>query len=176
MTDITPAETAMIKFHYDNEYRQKVVDGQYAGDWIVVAIAVGETCIYGCQNRGVTGLSRSIVFQLLESVDAALADERYIIEFEYGPDWMVVEPWAENAVNIAKCATLMGARNPEKRLDIDISRPVTKRGWITEVIKTAQDFYDTIVDLNAEFRNYEGMIEMKNEIDRIKNSFEKYNT
>jgi hypothetical protein len=169
MIDISPAETATIKFHYDDEYRRKVVEEQYPGDWIEVTIAVNDTYIHGGQDWGVTGLACFIVFQLLDSVEAALADEQYIVEFEYGPDWMVVEPWNETAVNVAKCTTLMGARNPEKRLEIDTSCPVTKQAWITEVIETAQNFHDTIIDLNTEIRDNNGIIEIQHTINRIEN-------
>ncbi|UOO96434.1 hypothetical protein MUK72_06945 [Halococcus dombrowskii] len=167
-----PAETATIEFHYGSKYRQTVIEEQYPGDWIEVTITVGSTYIYGCQNQGITGLASGIVLQLLESIDAVLSDEQYILEFEYGPTWMVVEPWNEDTINVSRATTMEGARNPDERLDIDTSRPITKQGWIKAVIDTAQEFHDTIIDMNPSLRDQEEMVEIQNEIHRVEEEWE----
>ncbi|QSX00514.1 hypothetical protein [Haloterrigena alkaliphila] len=166
MTGTSPSATATITFHYDSEYRQRVSEKQNPDGWIEVSIAVGETYIWGSSDGGVTGFACGIVLNLLDSVDAVLSDERYIIEFEFGPSWMVVEPWDDEAVNVAKSSTLMGARNPDDRLDIDTSRPVLKEAWIEEVVETARDFHDTVIGMNPNLRTRDVMEQIREEIAR----------
>lgn len=153
MTDSTPAETATIKFHYTRKYCQKIIEEQNPCDWIEVTIVVSDTNIYGNYSQGITGLACSIVLQLLESIGVIFSENKYIIEFEYGPDWLVVEPWDKGSVNIARCTTMAGARNPERRLDIDTAVPVTNRGWIEAVTETAQGFRETVLDLNPDLHD-----------------------
>lgn len=155
-----------ITFHYDSEYRRRVSDEQNPDGWIEVSIAVGGTYIWGGSNSGVTGFACGIVLNLLDSVDAVLSDTRQIIEFEFGPSWLVVEPWDDEAVNVAKSSTLMGARNPDDRLDIDTSCPVSQEAWIEEVITTARDFHETVIAMNPSLRDREVMKQIREEIDR----------
>lgn len=163
---MSPPTTATITFHYDSEYRQRVSEKQNPDEWIEVSIAVGETYIWGGPDGGVTGFACGIVLNLLDSVDAVLSDERHVIEFEFGPSWMVVEPWNDEAVNVAKSSTVMGARNPDNRLDIDTSRPVLKEAWIEEVVETAHDFHDTVLEMNPGLRSRDVMEQIREEIDR----------
>lgn len=147
-----PAETATVDLYYDETYRQQVVEENYLGGWIDIEITVGGTYLWEMEFR-VTGLATGIVLQLLESIGVPLSGERYIIELEYGPSWIAVEHRDEHSVNIARCTTMAGARNPERRLDIDTAVPVTNRGWIEAVTETAQGFRETVLDLNPDLHD-----------------------
>lgn len=165
MNETAPADSATITFYYDSDYRQRVVEDHRPDSWIEISVAVGETYIWGDPEGGVTGSACGIVLNLLETVNTVLADERRIIEFEYGPSWMVVEPWDDEAVNVSKSSTLMGAQNPDKRLDIDTARPVRKQAWIDEVIATARDFHDSVLEMNSELQSRAVMAQIRAEID-----------
>lgn len=147
-----PAETATVDLHYDETYRQQVVEENYLGGWMDIEITVGGTYLWEMEFR-VTGLATGIVLQLLESIGVPLSGEGYIIELEYGPSWIAVEHRDEHSVTVAKCTTIAGARNPERRLDIDTAVPVTNRGWIEAVTETAQGFRETVLDLNPDLHD-----------------------
>ncbi len=166
MTDTPPTETATIELHYDSNYRKRVIEEQYLGSWLEVTIVVGDTQIYGHSGYEVAGSASGITLQLLESVDTVFSDKRYIIEFESGPSWLVVEPWEDDLINIVNCATLQGAQNPEKRLDIDTDHPITKQGWANAVIETARDFREAVLDLNPDLHNHAVIEDIHQEIKR----------
>ncbi len=165
MTDGPPAQTATIDFQYERSYRVSVEDGD-PDSWIAVAIAIGDTYIWGGPNSGVTGFACGIVLNLLETVDAALLDERYVVEFEWGPSWMVVEPRNDASVTVSRASTLKGARNPDERLEVDTARPVTKRAWIEEVVDTAREFHGTILEMNPDLRTRGVMQQLRRKIRR----------
>jgi len=167
MTDITPSETASIEFRYDSEYRQKAREGE-PNEWIAVSIAVDETYIYGDPDGGVTGSACEIVHQFLESIEATVADERYVVEFEFGPTWLVVEPSNGDAVNVSSCSVPQGRHDPSERLDIDMSRPITKQGWIDSVIDAAEDFHDTVVDIGPDLYDHSVMVQVREDIAHAK--------
>jgi hypothetical protein len=175
MTNTQLSETATIEFQYDSKYRRQVIEDQYADGWINVDVAIGDTEIYGPPGHKATGFACVIVLELLASVEAAIVDERYLIQFDSGPFWLVVEPRDVNSVNIVSCVTIKGARNPDERLDIERSHPITKQAWIREVIETAQDFHDTVIDLNPELREQDVLKQIQNEIERVDELAVKHN-
>lgn len=166
MTDTQLSDTATIKFRYDSEYRQHVIEGKYGDSWITVDIAIGDTEIYGPGHEA-TGTAGIVVLELLASVEAAVDDERCLIEFDSGPYWLVVEPRDVTSVNVVRCVTIKGARNPDERLDIERSYPITKQAWIEAVINAAQDFHDTVLDLNPDLQDQKELKQIQNEIERI---------
>ncbi len=118
MADNIPSETATIELYYDEKHRQQIIEEEYPDSWMVIGVTVGGTDLWNVEYE-VTGVACSIVLQLLESIGVPISGERYIIELEYGPSWIDVGPRDERSVNVAKCVTIAGARNPDERLDID---------------------------------------------------------
>jgi hypothetical protein len=174
MTDTQLSDTATIEFQYDNEYRQHVIDGEYGDSWINVDVTIGGTEIYGPGHEA-TGTAGIVVLELLNSVEAALDDERCLIEFDIGPYWLVVEPRDVESVNVVRCVTIKGARNPDERLDIERSHPITKQAWIEAVIDATQDFHDTVLDLNPDLDDQEELKGIQNEIERVDELAQKNN-
>lgn len=156
MTTGVLTENATIELYYDDSYQQQVIEENHPGGWINIGIMIGGTYLWNMEYE-VTGFATGIILQLLESVSVPLTEERYIIELEYGPSWIAVEPRDEHSVTVAKCVTISGARNPEKRLDIDTALPVTKRGWIEAVTETAQHFRETVLGLNPDLHDHTGL-------------------
>ena len=166
-----PSDSVQIEFHFSEKYREQVVAENKPDSWIEIAIAVDDMYIYGDNEGGVTGFACGAVLQFLDSVDLVLAGERYIAEFEYGPTWLALDPRDENSIYVSKCMTWTGANNPEKRLDIDISRPATKQTWITEVLETATEFHERVIELNPELEDREVLKQIREEIAAAEQSY-----
>jgi hypothetical protein len=174
MTDTQPSDTATIEFQYDSKYRQHVIEGEYGDSWINVDIDIGDTEIYGPGHEA-TGIAGIVVIELLNSVEATIDDKRCLIEFDIGPYWLVVEPRDAESVNVVRCVTIKSARNPDERLDIERSHPITKQAWIEAVINAAQDFHDTILDLNPDLHDQEELKQIQHEIERVDELAQKHN-
>ncbi|NGM71291.1 hypothetical protein G6M89_20195 [Natronolimnobius sp. AArcel1] len=158
------SDSAEIIPYYDQNYRQEVIENKSPDSWIEIAIKVDETYIYGDEGSGVTGFACGAVLNFLDSVEAVLNDEQYIVEFEFGPSWLALDPRDDASIYVGRCSTLKGARNPDERLEIDVQRPVSKQGWIDAVIDTAREFYDTIVELNPSLLDDDSMIQIQTKI------------
>jgi hypothetical protein len=172
MTNTQVSDIATIDFQYDSKYQLNVIEEQYADGWINVDVAIGDTEIYGPGHEA-TGTAGIVVLELLTSVEAALDDERCLIEFDIGPYWLVIEPRDVESVNVVRCVTIKGARNPDERLDIERLHPVTKQAWIEAVINATQDFHDTVLDLNPDLDDQEELKGIQNEIERADELAEK---
>ncbi len=151
-----PADTATITLVYDAKFKKFVTEDGNSGMWITTEIEVGGTPLWNFDHK-MDGLATDIVIKLLESVRAAITDERYYITFEDGPTWIVVEPHGKDSVNIVDCVKKDSIRNPDDRLDIESQMPVTKRAWAEAVFDMAYDFQKTVIDLNPELRDSRSM-------------------
>ena len=151
MNNCLIAENVSIGLDYSHKYLQSVEDGE-PDKWINISIKVGETHLYGAAG-GVRGFAWGFVDALLDSIDSINKDERHIIELEYGPTWLIIEPNGSDSVNVARCTVPQGRENPEKRLDIDKSQPVYKQVWINEVLRVAEEFYSKTTQHNPELTN-----------------------
>lgn len=167
MTDAKPAVSAEIRFRLDESYRQSVRDGDL-DDWIQTAVAVGGTWIYGSAEEGVTGHACTTALGLIDSVRAARSDERYVIEFEFGPTWLVVEPRTERSITVTKSVTYAGTTDPEQRLDVDTSRPVTKTAWRDAVVDATQTLHETVIEENPALEADDSLERIRAEIDRMR--------
>lgn len=163
MSKNSPAETASIEFQFDEEYQQNVRAGN-PDRWINVAVTVGDTDIWD----GVRGSACGIVLGLLASVETVSSGERYIIEFEWGPDWMVIEPAGEDIVTVSRASTFAGAQNPDKRLDIDSSRQIIKSEWTNAVVTAAEEFCETVFDINPDLGDQDVMMEIDRKVNDVK--------
>lgn len=152
MTNV-PSENATIVLYYDEKYRQQVIEKDSPDSWINIGITAEGTYLWNMEY-GVTGFACGIVLQFIDSVCTTISEDRCIIELEYGPSWITVEPQNYQSVNVVMCSTIAGARNPDKRLDIDTSLVVTKQGWVDAVIEMAHEFRQTVLDLNPELHDH----------------------
>lgn len=162
-----PHETATIELHYSGKYENKVINEDEPDSWIEISISVGDTYIYGNSESGVTGFACGAIISFLDSVEAIIENRQYIVEFEYGPTWLALDPLDDDTINVAKSVTLKGAKNPRERLEVDTSRQVKKGAWIDAVLEAARRFYDIVVDLNPELKNREVMEKIRTEIEGV---------
>ncbi|WP_143117677.1 hypothetical protein [Halomicrobium zhouii] len=167
MTGSSPSKSASISFHIDREYQRLVEKNQSPDTWLGTSIRVGDTFVVGDEKSGPKGSGCGVVLQLLESVRSILEGERYIVEFENGPSWVVIEPQANGSVQITRSVTWEGTTNPDKRLEIDTSRIVTAQAWIQAVRKSAQQFHEAIIDEFPELADSDEMEQVRTEIDVV---------
>jgi len=144
-------ENVSIVPDYSDEYLKSVEDDE-PDQWITVSVKVGDTQIYG-NAGGVRGFAWAFIDNLLDSIESVNDGERKVIEFEYGPTWLIIEPYNSDSVNIARCTVPQGREDPEKRLDIDSSQLVYKQVWINEVLHVAKEFYAKTTQHNPDLAN-----------------------
>ncbi len=160
------SEEAEVVFHFDKDYREGVMDGNL-DSWIELSVRADDTYIYGKDKSGVTGYADNILIQLLESVEAIEKGRKYIVEFEFGPTWLSIEPKEGNKVRIVGATTLNGAKNPEERLDIDISREVSQESWKAAVRRSSGVFINEVLKLNPELRSQDFVQKVQTKRDKL---------
>ncbi|MFC7074590.1 hypothetical protein ACFQJ7_08735 [Halovenus rubra] len=154
-----------IKFRSDGSYREQLIKNEEPDSWIDIRIRVGEEYIYGGPDSYVTGFACGFVLNLLDSVSAMKTGERSIIELEYGPTWLTIDPVDQTAVRIAACRTYKGAMDSSERLEIDDDAVVSKEAWESEVLRTAREFHETVVDVNPDLQDQEVIADIRDRID-----------
>ncbi|MFA9428152.1 hypothetical protein [Natronorubrum sp. A-ect3] len=170
MTPANDGATVTIKFHYDQRYRQRIIDDAEPDSWIQTSISIDGTDLYGETYSRVTGFACGIVISLLESVVAAQSTERTIIEFENGPSWLTVDPIDETTVELAACHTYSGAKDPNERLDVDRVQLVQRSAWRDAVVTHAHDFIEEIIDLNPELDEHEVIAQIRSQVREIEST------
>lgn len=167
MTASNRGSTVEIDFHYDQSYRQRVVEDAEPDSWIQTSISVDERDLYGGSYSRVTGFACGIVINLLDSLAAIQATERTIIEFENGPSWLTVDPAGEATVELAACHTYGGAKNPDERIDVDRIQLVQRDAWRNAVTDLACDFTETVTDLNPELTTHKVLVQIQDQIQNV---------
>lgn len=174
MTVEQPTESVAIGFTYDRQYRENVVRDGEPDSWIDISIRVGETYIYGDENSGVTGFACNTVLNFLDSVTALLHDEKFVVEFDYGPSWLLLEPTSEKTIAITRCSTPAAVSDPDKRLDVDITGQTSKRNWAREVVRSADEFQGTVIDWNPELRTSDELTTIRTKVSDCKELLEEF--
>lgn len=167
MTGNTVSETVDIRFHYDQAYRERVIEEADPDSWIETSLRIGDDDVYGGSYRSVTGFACQTVLQLLASVEAVHSGDRSVVQFDYGPSWLSVDPIDERVVEIAACHTLQGATDPEERLDVDRVQRTTAEAWKTAVLELANDFQQTVVDIYPELDDHDVLKEIRSDIRQV---------
>ena len=142
-----------IKLHYDSDFRKSVVERNRPDPLTGMKIQAGNKYIFGDENHVNSSYMSTNLTVQLEAVKKILADKEIIIEFTNGPMWLVVEPHDEKTVKIMECATFESAHDPDQRFSTEKSALVLKTAWISELIETAEEFYQKVVSLNPDLKN-----------------------
>jgi len=158
-----------ISLYCGEEYKEEVKKGS-PDSWIEVGIVANETVICGDPEveSGLTGYACGVQFDLLDAVEAVYSDQIGVIEFEFGPDWIVFEPTSEDAVNVAKSTTYSGLEDSEARLAIDPSAVVTKTAVRIEVLETVQLFIENISEIDPEILNHNTVSELERKLKDVR--------
>lgn len=167
-----PPEDLQIQFRFDDEYRQSVLKTGDPDQWIEVSISVDSNRIYGDDSGGVTGFACSILLDLLDSVESIDCGRKAVVEFEYGPTWLAIEPMDDGDVRIAGVRSSFAAvDDPTMRRSIDKSEVIQASEWRTEVLETAREFCDRVGGLNPNVKSHESLLEISDRIEDIKTSW-----
>jgi|AntRauTorcE11898_2_1112593.scaffolds.fasta_scaffold29652_1 hypothetical protein len=158
-----------IHLYYNSDYEKKVAEGS-PDSWIEVAIVANGIDICGDpeKKQGLTGYACGIQFDLLDVVESISSGEKGVIEFEFGPDWVVFEPKNEDTVRVYKSTTYSGIDDAKERLEIDPSTVVSKKSIRTEAINTVCSFIEHIVDINPEIRTQETVSELREQLEEMR--------
>ena len=175
MNSDKPYDSAKIEFDFNKKYRERVVTENAPDSWIEIIISLNSTYIYSDKREGVTGFACAAVRQFLDSVDSVLADERHVIEFEFGPSWLALDPRDRDSISVVQCTTLRRAENPSERRDIFTPYPVTKQAWITGVLKAAKEFHERVLELNPELEDRKVLKQIREKIAAAEQSYRESN-
>ncbi|WP_435362876.1 hypothetical protein [Haloarchaeobius sp. DYHT-AS-18] len=158
-----------IRFLFDSKgYLDRVRESKSIDEWIEISIRVGNEYIYGDEENGVTGLAYCVTLGFLESVEKIIKGQEHVIEFEYGPTWLVIEPKNQDEVIIARSTRWSGVKNPDERLEIDTNIRVPKTEWATAVISVVEEFVHTVVEIDPEISHSDELEELENYLSQIK--------
>ena len=168
MTRDMDTENMKICYYMDESYKQDVEDGD-PNSWLDFSIMANDTDIYGNidECNGVTGLASNVMLDLLTSLEMVNSGEKSVIEFEFGPTWLILQPLNEESVSIERSTTYSGIKDPEDRLEIDTSEAVSKYAFQTEIVSTAKDFVDDVKRINSELCTNDNITAINNKIGKI---------
>ena len=159
---MTQDSTALtVRFQYDDRYCARVVEDGEPDSWIQVLVQVGETDIYGGSSSPVTGFACGVVLHLLDSVEAVKIDQRYVIEFEYGPAWLTVDVIDDCSVEIAACHTYEGANDPNERIGVDRVATAPKEAWCRAILELAHEFETTVINLDPGMKDHPAIEQLR---------------
>jgi len=174
MTPDEPVQRVSIEFHFNQSFRHRVAEEGTLGDWVAVSIVAGDIAVLG-EHNPVKGLPASTILDFLDTLQNLADGERTIITFDYGPDWLSVDPVADDIVELARCHTIRAARDPEERRDIDVARQVTNRAWEDAVLAAADQFYADVLELNPETTELDVMVELRTRREEVAEIVEERN-
>lgn len=165
-----------IELRYDSEFRKSVVERGRPDPLTGMKIRVGEMYVFGDEDHVNSDYMSTNLTVQLEAVEKILGDEKATIEFANGPMWLAFEPHDEETVKILECATFEGVQDSEQRLSSDRSALVSKIVWISELIETAEEFHEKIVDLNPGLMDDQILRRLWREIEAAKEQLEEFET
>ncbi len=158
------ADSVSIELQYDSEFQESVTKRERPDPIVRTRVKVGDTYVFGDENYMNSGYMTTNLIVQLGELRKILADEKVVIEYENGPMWLVFEPHDEDSVKLTGCATIEGVRNPDQRLSVDTSAVVAKKEWVSELIETAENFYETVIDLNPSLEDNQMIQRLQKEI------------
>lgn len=158
------AEKVSIEIDYGSRFRERVVERNNPDPLIGMKIRINGTYALGDETHAPKdSISTNLIVQL-EATEQILSDEKAVIEYMNGPMWLVFEPHDEELVKVTGCTTIEGVRDPSKRLSVDTSAFVSKADWMSELIQTAEQLHDKIIELNQDLEDDETIQRLENEI------------
>lgn len=169
-------DNVSIELRYDSDFRQSVIERNRSDPLTGMKIKVDDTYVFGDEEHVNSDYMSTNLTVQLEAVEKILADEKASIEFANGPMWLVFEPHDEETVKVTGCSTFEGVHDPEQRLSADTTAVVSKTAWVGELIRTAEQFYEKVVDLNPDLENDQILQGLRTEIPKAKEHLEAFKT
>lgn len=163
-----------IELRYDSEFRKSVVERGRSDPLTGMKIRVGEMYVFGDEDHVNSDYISTNLTVQLEAVEKILSDKRATIEFANGPMWLAFEPHDEETLEILECATFEGVQDSEQRLSGDRSALVSKTAWVSELIETAEEFYERVVDLNPSLEDDQILRRLRREIAAVKEQLKEF--
>lgn len=151
-----------IEIENSERFRRQVEDGTN-DPLTVLDIYVGDEHVKG----GSTYVTRTLV-ETLEAVEGIIDNEKQIIEYSGGPSYLVFEPRDDKTMWVTGCGSIEAAKNPDERLSIDTTVEVDKYSWVVELVRTAEEYYVCIHDLNPTLDGTESIRRLQNRITNVK--------
>lgn len=158
MTDVT------IEIEDTERFQRQVRDG-VANPLTVMNIYKGDE-----QVKGGDSFMTLTVIELLDAVEEILAGEKQIVEYSGGPSYLVFEPQDDKKILVTGCGSIEVAENPTERLSVDTTVEVDKQSWIVELVRTAEEYYDRIVELNPTLEDAESVQRLRRRISDVNQS------
>lgn len=167
-------EDVSVKIDYGSQFRERVAERENPDPLLGMKVRADCVFILGDETHTAKdSISTNLTVQL-ESTEQILADERAVVEYMNGPMWLVFEPHDKETVKITGCTTIEGVRDPEQRLSVDTSVLVSKTAWISELIETAEEFHQKVIELNPDLEDDQILRRLRREIEAAKEQFEEF--
>lgn len=155
MTDVT------IEIENTERFRKQVREGNADPLTVMNVIVRGE------QVKGGDSFMTLTVIELLDAVEGMLASEKQIVEYSGGPSYLVFEPRDDKNILITGWGSIEVAENPVGRLSADTTVEVDKQSWVVELVRTAEEYYDRILELNPTLEDAESVQRLRRRISDV---------
>lgn len=168
------SEDISIEIDYGCQFRERVAERKDPDPLLGMKIRADGTFVLGDETHAAKdSISTNLTVQL-EATEQILDNKKAVIEYMNGPMWLVFEPHDEEMVKITGCATIEGVRDPKQRLSVDTTVLVSKTAWIFELIETAEEFHEKVVDLNSDLKDDQILRRLRREIETAREQLEEF--
>lgn len=165
-----------IEIGHGEQFTEQVVEEDHHDPYGYLKIRVDDSYLIGSEDSHVGVWITTDLIRLLAQTEAVFADEKDVVAFDNGPSYLVVEPSDEGdkTVNVTHCLLYSGVEDPDQRLPIEETFTIPKRGWTTELVQTAEEYYEEITDMNPKLEDNEFVQELRDEMASAKDLLEAY--
>ncbi|MFC7047154.1 hypothetical protein ACFQH6_18705 [Halobacteriaceae archaeon GCM10025711] len=137
-----------IEIQYDDRFSEQVAEKHDSNPLAGMKIRVGDEYVLGGPSTAASDYVTENLTAQLHAAPAIVADQTQVIEFHGGPVWLVLEPRDEQSIALTGCHTYAGVENPDKRLSTDTTRAVTKRAWLSELVRATRAYHEQLTGLH----------------------------
>lgn len=162
--------------HGERFIDQVVEEGQH-DPFGHLKILADNSYIVGSEDTYVGVWITTDLIRLLDQTKAIFADEKYSVDFDNGPSYLVVEPYDDNdgVIGVTHCLLFDSVEDPEKRLPKEETFAIPKQAWVTELINTAKQYHKELLNLNSELEDNETIRELREGIKKAEHRLDEYN-
>jgi len=156
---------------YDDQVERQIREGE-SDPRGSVEIKVGETYLTGGPDKSYLGhYFSSLFFGLIEGIESIITNEKYVMMTYDGPTYLVIERIEYDIVQIVHCFTSESAENPDERIPEEIEVAIKKDVLMNEIIRTAKEFTNRVVNLNSELKDHPEIQELQDRIQEVQQKY-----
>ena len=168
------SDSINLRISFDQHFAELVGEGN-PNPLLDVRVRVGGEWFVGSEESYAASWMAEWLVSALVVVPDVVSGEKAVLIFRDVGSWLVFEPVdANEQVRLAYCHLPGSVENPSQRREFEPSVVVSKKAWVSELVRAARKFTFRVVEVNPELVDDPYLVRLREAIQEVEAEYPEY--